>query len=51
MKRGRLTALLLLPALVSAEATFLAEPIADAVAATVILQNYLDYRRLHKPEI
>ena len=25
--------------------------VVDAVAATVILQNYLDYRRLHKPEI
>ena len=27
------------------------EAVVDAVAATVILQNYLDYRRLHKPEI
>ena len=25
--------------------------VVDPVAATVILQNYLDYRRLHKPEI
>lgn len=25
--------------------------VVDTVAATVILQNYLDYRRLHKPEI
>ena len=25
--------------------------VVDAVAATVILQNYLDYRRLHKPKI
>ena len=25
--------------------------VVDAVAATVILQNYLDCRRLHKPEI
>ena len=25
--------------------------VVDAVAATVILQNYLDYRRLHRSEI
>ena len=27
------------------------QAVVDAVAATVSLQNYLDYRRLHKPEI
>lgn len=38
-----LACLLLLPALVSAEATFLAEPIADAVAATVTTCLFLRF--------
>ena len=38
-----LTCLLLLPALVSAEATFLSEPIADAVAATVTTCLFLHF--------